>query len=71
MAARSSLRPPTPRQIQCFDTYAEIGDAVLAARRLGISVQQLRHNVGEHNRRLGAISSLQAAWIRWGPKESR
>ncbi len=66
----AATRPPTARQNECFRVYAETGDAAHAARRLAISVQQLRHNVGEHNRRVGANSSIQAAWILWGPKES-
>lgn len=69
MARRRTDRPPTERQQECFRTYALTGDAQLAADRLAISIQQLRRNVGEHNRRIGANSSLQAAWILWGPKK--
>jgi hypothetical protein len=64
----ATTRPPTPRQYECFDTFARLGDSAAAARALTISVQQLKRNVGEHNRRVGANSSLQAAWLRWAPK---
>lgn len=69
--AQARVRPPTPRMVECFDTYARVGSAERAAHELAISIQQLRHNVGEHNRRLGANSSIQAAFIRWAPKEDK
>jgi len=61
-------RPPTQRQIECFDAFARLGDQRLAARALGLSVSRLKRNVLEHNRRLGANSSIQAAYLRWAPK---
>lgn len=58
-------RPPTKRQIECFTTYARTGDQVVAARMLAISIQQLKKNVGEYYRRVGANSGIQAAYLTW------
>lgn len=69
MARRArSDRDPTPRQIECFETYAKHGDQVVAARLLAISIQRLKANIGEYYRRIGANSGVQAAYLTWAPK---
>jgi len=62
-------KTPTPRQEECFHTYARVGDTETAARELGISVQRLKKNVGEYYRRIGANSGVQAAYLTWAPPE--
>lgn len=64
--ARSNL-PPTARQVECFETFAKHGDQVVAARKLAISVQQLKRQCGEYYRRIGANGGVQAAYLTWGP----
>lgn len=72
MARRArSNRPPTPRQVECFVTFAKYGDQVVAARKLAISLQQLKRNVGEYYRRIGANGGVQAAYLTWGPGAQR
>ncbi len=57
---------PTRRQVECFETYAQTGDTMIAAGQLGISVSRLKHNVSEYYRRIKANSGVQAAWLTWG-----
>ncbi|HEX5016506.1 MAG TPA: hypothetical protein VFX15_02845 [Actinomycetes bacterium] len=70
MGRRTIDRPPTKRQIECFETYARFGDGAEAARRLGISIQQLKRMCGQYYRRVGANSGVQAAYLTWGPKDN-
>lgn len=61
-------RPPTARQVECFEAYAKLGDGQAAARLLGISIQNLKRNLGEYYRRIGANGGVQAAYLTWGPR---
>jgi DNA-binding NarL/FixJ family response regulator len=59
--------PPTPRQVECFETYARTGDIKTAAGELGISIQSMKKNLGQYYRRMGAKSAVQAAYLTWAP----
>ena len=61
---QSSL-DPTPRQRECFEAFARNGDAGAAAKELGISLSRLKHNVSRYCHRIGANSSIQAAYRTW------
>lgn len=69
MARPQTELEPTDRQTECFETYARFGDAALAAAHLGISVGRLKNNVSRYCQRVGANSSIQAAYLRWAPRE--
>lgn len=66
-------RPPTPRQWECFEAFARLGDheaavAELNAKSTPISLGRHKRNVLEYYRRIGANSGIQAAYLTWGPK---
>jgi DNA-binding NarL/FixJ family response regulator len=65
-----SSRPPTPRQRECFERFAKLGDQQQAAEELGLSIGCLKKNISEYYRRIGANCGVQAAYLTWRPRDA-
>ena len=59
-------KPPTPRQLEIFQTVAASRSRADAADALGISEQSIKNQFSHLFRRLGVGGELQAAWVLWG-----
>jgi DNA-binding NarL/FixJ family response regulator len=59
-------QPPTPRQLEVFQTVARSRSRADAADALGITEQSIKNQFSHLFRRLGVGGELQAAWVLWG-----
>lgn len=64
-------QPPTPRQLEVFQTVARSRSRADAADALGITEQSIKNQFSHLFRRLGVGGELQAAWVLWGRKVKR
>lgn len=61
-----AVAPLTPRQLEVLRTYAELGDYLATAHKLGITRATVNATLVSVRQRLGVQTTVQAVWLVFG-----